>query len=78
MSRRIILSPDARADIRSAVRWYKVRTIVVPIVKRKSLRKEIDTHVESGSMVYSDALKSYNDLKQRVHSQRYHHAETAR
>jgi plasmid stabilization system protein ParE len=25
MSRRIILSPDAEADIRSAVRWYLLR-----------------------------------------------------
>src|ERR1051325_11650890 len=39
-----------------------VLTMVVPNVKRKSLRKEINTHVEPGSMVYSDALRSYNDL----------------
>src|ERR1041384_3810428 len=43
-------------------RHGEVRTMVVKNVRRKSLRKEINTHVESGSMVYSDALRSYNDL----------------
>jgi transposase-like protein len=43
-------------------RHGEVRTMVVSNVRRKSLRHEIDTHVETGSMVYSDALKSYNDL----------------
>ena len=43
-------------------RHGEVRTMVVPNVKRKSLRREINAHVEVGSMVYSDALKSYNDL----------------
>src|SRR5215212_1546259 len=43
-------------------RHGEVRTMVVSNTKRKSLRKEINTHVEPGSMVYSDALKSYNDL----------------
>jgi len=43
-------------------RHGEVRTMVVANTKRNSLRKEINTHVEPGSMVYSDALKSYNDL----------------
>ena len=43
-------------------RHGEVRTMVVDNVKRKSLRKEINTHVEPGSMVYTDAFKSYNDL----------------
>ena len=36
-------------------RHGEVRTMVVSNVKRKSLRKEINAHVEPGSMVYSDA-----------------------
>lgn len=41
-------------------RHGEVRTMVVKNVRRTSLRKEIDTHVERGAMVYSDALASYN------------------
>src|SRR6476620_3888869 len=43
-------------------RHGEVRTMVVKNVKRKSLRPEINAHVEPGSMVYTDALRSYNDL----------------
>lgn len=43
-------------------RHGEVRTMVVTNVRRKSLRREIDSHVETGSMVYTDAFKSYNDL----------------
>ena len=56
-------------------RHGEVRTMVVPNVKRKSLRKEIDTHVEKGSMVYSDALKSYNDLNYDYMHSVINHAE---
>lgn len=35
---------------------------VVENVNRKALRREINTHVEPGAMVYTDALRSYNDL----------------
>ena len=35
----------------------EVRTMVVSNVKRKSLRPEINAHVEPGSMVYTDAFK---------------------
>jgi transposase-like protein len=56
-------------------RHGEVRTAVVPNVKRKSLRKEIDTHVERGSMVYSDALKSYNDLNYDYMHSVINHAE---
>ena len=44
-------------------RHGEVRTVVIPNTKRKSLRCAINTHVEPGSMVYSDALRSYNDLE---------------
>jgi len=56
-------------------RHGEVRTMVVPNVKRKSLRREINTHVETGSMVYSDALKSYNDLNNDYIHNVINHAE---
>jgi transposase-like protein len=56
-------------------RHGEVRTMVVPNVKRKSLRKEINTHVEPGSMVYSDALRSYNDLNYDYMHNVINHAE---
>jgi transposase-like protein len=49
-------------------RHGEVRTMVVPNVKRKSLRPEINTHVDPGSMVYTDAFKSYNDLNYDLHN----------
>jgi len=56
-------------------RHGEVRTMVVSNVRRKSLRREIDTHVERGSMVYSDALKSYNDLNYDYMRNVINHAE---
>ena len=56
-------------------RHGEVRTMVVSNVRRKSLRREIDTHVERGSMVYSDALKSYNDLNYDSMRNVINHAE---
>jgi transposase-like protein len=43
-------------------RGRDVRTAVVPTVRRKPLHAEIKKHVEAGSAIYSDALKSYNTL----------------
>ncbi len=43
-------------------RHGEVRTVVIPNTKRKSLRPAITAHVEPGSVVYSDALRSYNYL----------------
>ena len=56
-------------------RHGEVRTMVVSNVRRKSLRKEINTHVESGSMVYTDAFKSYNDLNYDYMHNVINHAE---
>jgi transposase-like protein len=56
-------------------RHGEVRTMVVPNVKRKSLRKEINAHVEPGSMVYTDAFKSYNDLNYDYIHNVINHAE---
>ena len=51
------------------------RTMVVPNVRFKSLRCEIDAHVEHGYMVYCDALKSYNHLNYDYIHNIIHHAE---
>jgi len=56
-------------------RHGEVRTCVVPNVRRKSLRREINKHIEPGSMVYSDALKSYNDLNNDYIHNVINHAE---
>lgn len=41
----------------------EVRTMVVPNVRRRSLHREVNNHVELGSTVYSDALRSYDHLE---------------
>lgn len=56
-------------------RHGEVRTAVVPNTKRQSLRREIDTHIAKGSMVYSDALASYNDLNYDYIHSVINHAE---
>jgi transposase-like protein len=43
-------------------RGGKVRTIVVPSTKRKTLQAEVKKHVEAGSALYTDALLSYEGL----------------
>jgi transposase-like protein len=44
-------------------RQSRVRTMVVPNAKRRSLRPMIDEHVEPGATIYSDALPSYKGLE---------------
>src|SRR5215217_7375715 len=56
-------------------RHGEVRTMVVRNVRRKSLEAHVNTHVEAGSMVYSDALKSYNDLNYDYIHNVINHAE---
>jgi transposase-like protein len=56
-------------------RHGEVRTVVIPNTKRKSLRRAINTHVETGSIVYSDALRSYNDLNTDYIHSVINHAE---
>ena len=56
-------------------RHGEVRTVVIPNTKRKSLRSAINTHVEPGSIVYSDALRSYNDLNTDYIHSVINHAE---
>jgi transposase-like protein len=56
-------------------RHGEVRTVVVPNVKRKSLHGEVAKHIEKGATVYSDALRSYNQLEQDYIHNVINHAE---
>jgi len=56
-------------------RHGEVRTMVVPSVRRKSLHGEVSKHVEAGSMVYSDALRSYDRLADEYIHNVINHAE---
>ena len=44
-----------------------VRTVVVPTRKKKTLQPEVRKHVEAGSALYTDALKSYDGLTDFEH-----------
>jgi transposase-like protein len=60
-------------------RHGEVRTMVVSNVKRKALHSEVANHVESGSTVYSDALRSYNRLgEEYIHNVINHSEEYVR
>jgi transposase-like protein len=52
----------------------EVRTAVLSNVKRRSLHGEVNRHVEAGSTVYSDALRSYNQLDEEY----VHHGDQSR
>ncbi len=43
-------------------RHGEVRTVVVGNTRRKTLEKHVNEHCEKGSFVYTDGLKSYNNL----------------
>lgn len=57
-------------------RHGEVRTTVIQNTKRRSLHGEVNRHVEAGSMVYSDALRSYNQLNEEYFHNVINHAET--
>jgi transposase-like protein len=54
----------------------EVRTMVVGGTKRRHLHGEVTKHVETGSTVYTDALRSYNNLDQEYVHHVINHAET--
>jgi transposase-like protein len=56
-------------------RGGKVRTKVVPTTRKKALQAEVRAHVEAGSALYSDALKSYDGLAQEYAHGVIDHAE---
>jgi transposase-like protein len=45
----------------------KVRTTVIPNTKKKTLQPEVRQHVEAGTALYTDALKSYDGLTEFEH-----------
>jgi transposase-like protein len=56
-------------------RASRVRTTVVPNVRKHHLHAEIAKHVEDGAKVYTDALMSYRDLGLYYQHQVIDHAE---
>lgn len=56
-------------------RGGKIRTAVLPDRKRAAIQIEVKKHVEAGSALYSDALKSYDGLAQEYAHQVIDHAE---
>src|ERR1035437_6893994 len=58
---------DKTAVIGILERGGKVRTKVVPNRKKKALQSEVRKHVEAGSAIYTDALKSYEGLDEFEH-----------
>ncbi len=56
-------------------RHGEVRAKVVPNRRKKAIQEHVREHVEAGSTVYSDELKSYDGLDEYTH-QVINHAET--
>jgi transposase-like protein len=54
----------------------RVRTLIVPNIKRKTLAPQVREHVQPGSDMFTDALSSYNDLAQDYMHEMIDHAET--
>lgn len=48
-------------------RGGKVKTVVVPNRKKKALQAEVRKHVEAGSALFTDSLKSYEGLTEFEH-----------
>lgn len=57
-------------------RHGQIRTMVVADTKRRSLHGNVSKHVEEGSTVYTDALRSYNELDREYIHKVINHAET--
>lgn len=53
---------DKAAIIEIVKRGGRIRTNVIPNRKKNALQAEVRKHVEPGSVLYTDALPSYNDL----------------
>ncbi len=58
---------DKTAGMGILERGGKVRATVVPDRKKKALQAEVRKHVEAGSALYTDALKSYEGLNEFEH-----------
>lgn len=55
---------DKTAVMRILERGGKVRTTVAPSTRGKALQVEVKKHVEAGSALYTDALRSHDGLAQ--------------
>src|SRR6266481_8616774 len=55
-------------------RGGQVRTAVIPNRKKTAIQAEVKKHVEAGSALYSDALKSYDGLESEYAHQVVDHA----
>jgi transposase-like protein/DNA-directed RNA polymerase subunit RPC12/RpoP len=68
---------DKTAVLGILERGGKIRTKVVPSTGKRALQAEVRAHVEAGSALYTDALKSYDGLAQEYahgvidHAERY-------
>ena len=62
--RRITGGKDKAAVVGIVKRGGKIRTTVVPNRKKSALQAEVRRHVEPGSVLYTDALLSYNGLEE--------------
>ena len=58
---------DKTAVLGVLERGGKVRATVVPSRKKGALQPEVRKHVEAGSALYTDALKSYEGLNEFEH-----------
>jgi transposase-like protein len=66
---------DKTAVLGILERGGKIRTKVVPSTRKKALQAEVRRHVEAGSALYTDALKSYDGLAQEYAHGVIDHAE---
>lgn len=66
---------DKTAVLGILERGGKIRTKVVSNRKKKALQAEVRAHVEAGSAVYTDALRSYDGLAQEYAHGVIDHAE---
>lgn len=55
---------DRTAVLGIRERGGKIHTKVVPSTRKKALQSEVRAHVEAGSALYTDALRSYDGLAQ--------------
>ena len=66
---------DKTAVLGILERGGRIRTKVVPSTRKKALQAEVRAHVEAGSALYTDALKSYDGLAQEYAHGVMDHAE---
>jgi transposase-like protein len=69
---------DKNAVMGILQRGGKIRTKVISSRKKKELQAEVRKHVEAGTLLYSDALKSYEGLNEFQHQVVDHAVEYVR